>query len=91
MAWWVKDLVLLQLRCSLQLHLRFDPRPRNFHMLQVQPKKKKKKKKKVTLIDTIYRMPFLCQACSYRILTITLYLQLTAKETDRLNNLPKAT
>ena len=26
-----------------QLQLRFDPRPRNFHMLQVQPLKKKKK------------------------------------------------
>ena len=27
-----------------QLRLRFDPWPRNFHMLQVRPKKKKKKK-----------------------------------------------
>lgn len=27
-----------------QLRLRFDPRPRNLHMLQVRPKKKKKKK-----------------------------------------------
>ena len=28
----VKDLALLQLWCRLQLQLRFDPWPRNFHM-----------------------------------------------------------
>ena len=42
---WVKDLVLLKLRCSSQLRLTFSPWPR------VQSKKKKKKThtKKVTL------------------------------------------
>ena len=37
-AQWVKDLVFPQLPCRLQLQLRFDPWPRNFHMLQAQPK-----------------------------------------------------
>ena len=31
---WVKDLALLQLWCRLQLHLCFNPWPRNFHKLQ---------------------------------------------------------
>ena len=39
MVQWVKDLVLLQLWCWLQLRLRFDPWPGNFHMLWVWPKK----------------------------------------------------
>ena len=45
---WVKDLTL-QDPCRLQLWLGFDPWPRNFHMLQVQPLKKKKKKVKIIL------------------------------------------
>ena len=39
---WVKDLALMQLWCRLQLQLRFNPWPRNLHMLWVQPKKKEK-------------------------------------------------
>ena len=42
MAQQVKDLVLLQLWCRLQLKLRFNPWPKELHMLSVQPKKKKK-------------------------------------------------
>ena len=41
----VKDLALLQLWHRLQLWLRFDPRPRNFHMPRTRPKKLKKIKK----------------------------------------------
>ena len=52
--WWVKDLVLLQLWCRLQLPLRFNPWPRNFHVLWVWLKKKKKKKKRnINLMKTI--------------------------------------
>ena len=40
----VKDLVLLQLWCGLQLWLRFDPWPRNFHLPGMWPKKGKKKR-----------------------------------------------
>ena len=40
---WVKDPVLPQLWHRLQLT--FDPWPRNFHMLQVQPKNVKNKNK----------------------------------------------
>ena len=43
-AQWVKDPVLLQLWCRLQLWWGFDPWPGIFHMLQVWSKKKKKKK-----------------------------------------------
>ena len=39
----VNDLVFLKLWHRLQLWLRFDPWPRNFHVPHVQPKKKKKK------------------------------------------------
>ena len=35
----LKDAVLLQLWCKLQLQLGFYPSPGNFHMLWVQPKK----------------------------------------------------
>ena len=38
-AQWVKDLALLQLWCSSQMWLGFDPWPWNFHMLWVWPKK----------------------------------------------------
>ena len=41
---WSKDLALPQLWCRAQLWLGFDPCPRNFNTLQLQPKKKKKKK-----------------------------------------------
>ena len=41
-AQWVKDLALLQLWHKSQMWLRFDPWPRNFHMLQVLLKKEKK-------------------------------------------------
>ena len=37
---WVKDPVLPQLCHRLKLQLRFDPWPRKFHILWVQPKKK---------------------------------------------------
>ena len=40
---WVKDPVLLQLWCSLQLKLGVDLWPRNFHMPWVRLKKKRKK------------------------------------------------
>ena len=40
MAHWVRDLALSQLWLQLQLWQGFDPWPRNFHMLWVQPKKK---------------------------------------------------
>ena len=40
------ELVLLQLWCRWQLQLRFDPWPRNFHILWYAQKKKKKKKEK---------------------------------------------
>lgn len=43
MVQWVKDLALPQLCHRLQLWLRFDPWPRNFHMLWVQPFKEKRK------------------------------------------------
>ena len=38
---WVKDLALLQLWCSFQPWLRFDPQPGNFNKPWVQSKKKK--------------------------------------------------
>ena len=38
----LKNLVLPQLSCRLQLWLRFSPWPRNFHMLWAQPKQKRK-------------------------------------------------
>ena len=41
MAQWVKNLALQQLCCWLQLWLRFDPWPRNSHMVRVQLIKKK--------------------------------------------------
>ena len=41
-AQWIKDLVLVQLWCRLQLWLGFDPWPGNVHMPWVWPKKKKK-------------------------------------------------
>ena len=40
---WVKDLVLSLQWLGLLLGHRFNPWPKNFHMLQVWPKKKKKK------------------------------------------------
>ena len=43
MAWWVKDLVLLQLWQDSQLQFRFDPWPGNFHMLQVWTNMKEEK------------------------------------------------
>lgn len=43
LARWVKDPALLQLGYRLQPWLRFDPWPRNSHMLWMQLKKKKKK------------------------------------------------
>ena len=43
-AQWVKDLALPQLPCRLQLRLRFDPWPENFHIPWVSLKKKGKKK-----------------------------------------------
>ena len=44
-AWYrgLKDLALPQLCHRLQLQLRFNPWPGNFHMMWVQPQKKKKK------------------------------------------------
>ena len=42
LAQWIKDLVLLQLWHRSQLWLRFNPWPRNFHMLPVPSQKKKK-------------------------------------------------
>ena len=36
---WVKNLALLQLWCKSQLWLKFNPWPRNFHMLWMWPKK----------------------------------------------------
>ena len=41
-AQWVKDSVLMQWQCRLQLWLGFSSWPRNFHMSQVQQKMKKK-------------------------------------------------
>ena len=51
MVQWVKDLVLLKLWHRLKLWLRFNPWPRNFHMLYMQPggKKKKSKQKKLSV------------------------------------------
>ena len=49
---WVKDPVLLQLWCRLQLRLRFDPWSRNFHMLWVWLKEKKLNKQSLTLLGT---------------------------------------
>ena len=43
---WVKDSALPQLCCGSQLWLRFDPSPRNFHMIQVWSKKDTKRRKK---------------------------------------------
>ena len=40
---WVKDPVLLQLWCRLQLRLKFNPWPGNFHIPRVRPKKRKKR------------------------------------------------
>ena len=42
----LKDLILPQLCHTSELSLRFNPWPRNFHVLQVQKKKKKKKERK---------------------------------------------
>jgi len=44
---WVKDPAMLQLQHRSQLWFGFDPWPRNFHTLQVQPKKKDKDKIKL--------------------------------------------
>ena len=44
MAQWVKDPALSLQRLGLLLWCRFNPWPRNFCTLQVQPKKKKKKR-----------------------------------------------
>ena len=41
MAWWGKDIALLQLWHRLQLWLGFDPWPRKFHMPQAWPKERK--------------------------------------------------
>ena len=41
---WIKDPVLLQLWHRLQLQLRFNPRPRNFHMPQHSQKRKEKQR-----------------------------------------------
>ena len=43
----VKDPVLPQLQCSLQLWHGFDPWPGNFHTPWVWPEKRKEKKKKI--------------------------------------------
>ena len=45
LALWVKDVALLQLWCTSQLHLGFDPWPGNVHMLWVWPKNKTNKQK----------------------------------------------
>ena len=42
MAQWVKDPALLMMQLWLRLWHRFDPWPRNIHMLWVQPKNKNK-------------------------------------------------
>ena len=39
----LRDSVLWQLWCKSQLQLRFNPWPRNFHILHIWPLKKKKK------------------------------------------------
>lgn len=46
-AQWVHNPTLL--RCTLQLRLRFDPWPRNFHMCVPLQKKKKKKQQPKTI------------------------------------------
>ena len=46
LAHWVKDPVLLKLRCRVQLQLRFDPWSGDFHMLRGQLKKKKREREK---------------------------------------------
>ena len=63
MAQWVKNLtagawVPSLAQCNglkglalLQLQLRFNPWPKNFHMPRVQPFKKKKKKKNFNIMD----------------------------------------
>ena len=43
---WVKDLGDAAVGYRSQLQLGFNPWPRNFHWLKVQPKKKKKEKEK---------------------------------------------
>ena len=48
---WVKDLVLLELWCRLQLQLGFNPWPSNFHMHGCGQKKKKKKKVQVWVVQ----------------------------------------
>ena len=52
MVRWVKNLVLSLLWLWLQLWHRFDPWPRNFHMLQA--KKKKKKERKQPQVNFIF-------------------------------------
>ena len=47
---WIKDLVLLHVWCRLQLWLRFDPWPGNFHMPWGFLKKEKETKKQLTLM-----------------------------------------
>ena len=47
---WVKDQVLPHVWHRLQLWLRFDPWPKNFHTPQVQPKEEKKKKKNLSYV-----------------------------------------
>ena len=51
MAQWVKDLALSLLGLWLQLWLGFDPRLRNFHVLQMWPKNKQKKTLTIEGID----------------------------------------
>ena len=42
---WVGDLALLWLWCGLQVWLKFDPWPGNFHMPWVWPERKKRERK----------------------------------------------
>ena len=57
----LKDPALPQLWLRSQLQLRFNPRPRNFHMLWVQPLKKRKTNTSLDLIfaeNTVFEIPY---------------------------------
>ena len=63
MAQWVKDLVLSLQWLGLLLWCGFDPWPRNFHMLEVQPKKKKKNLENISIL--LYVFKFACKIFQY--------------------------
>ena len=66
---WLKNPVLPQLWCRLQLWLGFDPWPRVFHISHVQQKKKKKKVFEITTMGFFNIFPFCRASRAYNLKT----------------------